>query len=120
MFGCNGQGITISWYSAGMRGSGLSQDVGMGGSGRFDRLSDRVASVAEPADAPGLPMRWEDARLLPVAGKDRGIGVDAAVTQERPATADIFSAVKVDVNYLGSLLVGAELSEDLPLRTGRE
>ncbi len=69
-------------------------------SGRFDKLSDPVKAAA----------------LFPVTGEDRIVGVDAAVTEERPAAADIFSAVEVDVNDLHALIVGVELSQNLTLR----
>ena len=55
-------------------------------------------------------------RLLSVTGKYRIVSVDPAVTEERPPSADIFSAVDVDVNHLHTFLISAELRKDLPLR----
>ena len=54
--------------------------------------------------------------LFPVAVEDRIVGVDAAVTEEWPASADIFSAVKINVHDLHALLLGPELRKYLTLR----
>lgn len=105
-------GIAICWYFAPpclrkrIAGCRCGRNAAFGCqsrhifSGRFDKLSDPV----------------KEAALFPVTGEDRIVGVDAAVTEERPAAADIFSAVEVDVNDLHALLVGAELSQNLALR----
>lgn len=63
----------------------------------------------------GIPISWYFS-LFPVTGKYLIVSVDAAVTEERPPSADIFSAVKVDVNDLHALLISAELCENLTLR----
>ena len=47
-------------------------------------------------------------RLLSVTGKYRIVSVDPAVTEERPPSADIFSAVDVDVNHLHTFFISPE------------
>lgn len=94
---------------------------------RMQSLPHPYLLVSERNNRDGiLIISWDNGhfdrmmRLLSVTGKYRIVSVDPAVTEERPPSADIFSAVDVDVNHLHTFLISPELRKDLPLRPSGE